>query len=422
MGEPEQSGDDVRVFRTRFAPEEQMSQQLFNPFLPDVHQDPYPAYHRLRETAPIHQPFPGAFLLSRHRDVGPLLRSPHVSSDRRKSPMYELFMSTVPNAERFRDVPPSMLFLDPPEHTRLRGLVNKAFTARVVESLRPRVQEIVGGILDEVADRGSLDIVADLAYPIPVTVICDLFGVPQDDRKQVREWSLDLIYTLDPMVAGDRLERAGEVSMAFREYIRGLIEERRASPGDDFISALTGAEDEGERLTDEEIVSMCLLLLIAGHETTSGLISNGMLALGRHPDAMRELREDPSIIKTAVEELLRFDSPVQLTGRLVLEPFEIDGVRVEAGNDVITLLGAANRDPDEFRDPDRLDLRRHPNHHSAFGGGIHFCLGAPLARLEGQIAVGELVARFPALDIDTDGAVLRDTVTLRGLTALPATV
>jgi pimeloyl-[acyl-carrier protein] synthase len=410
------------TFRTQFAAQPDMSQMLFNPFLPEVHVDPYPHYRALREKEPIHQPFPGAFLLSRHRDVVPLLRSSHVSSDRRKSPMYDLFLSTLPDPERFTAIPPSMLFLDPPDHTRLRGLVNKAFTARVVESMRGRVQEIVRGILDEVADRGSLDIVADLAYPIPVTVICDLFGVPPDDRKQVREWSLDLIYTLDPMVAGDRLEKAADAGMAFRDYLRALIAERRASSGDDFISALIYAEEEGEQLTDEEIVSMCTLLLIAGHETTSGLIGNGMLALSRHPDEMRELRDDPSIIKTAVEELLRFDSPVQLTGRLVMEPFEIDGMRVEPGNDVITLIGGANRDPDEFPDPDRLDLRRQPNHHVAFGGGIHFCLGAPLARLEGQIAVGELVTRFPELEIDTDGAVLRDTVTLRGLTALPASV
>jgi cytochrome P450 len=420
MGEAERTES---AFPTAFVAQPDMTQMLFNPFLPEVHQDPYPHYQRLRETEPIHQPFPGAWMLSRHRDVVPLLRNPSVSSDRRKSPMYELFLQSLPDPDRIRDIPPSMLFLDPPDHTRLRGLVNKAFTARVVESIRPRVHEIVEGILTEVADRGSLDVVADLAYPIPVTVICDLFGVPQDDRKQVKEWSLDLIYTLDPLVAGDRLEKAAEAGMAFREYLRGLIAERRAAaPGEDFISALTRTEEEGEQLTDEEIVSMCTLLLIAGHETTSGLIGNGMLALGRHPDAMRELHDDPSIIKTAVEELLRFDAPVQLTGRLVLEPIEIDGKPIEAGNDVITLIGGANRDPDAFPEPDKLDLRRGANHHVAFGGGIHFCLGAPLARLEGQIAIGELVSRFPSLEIDTEGAVLRDTVTLRGLTALPASV
>jgi cytochrome P450 len=408
------------------APSIDMTQLLFNPFLPEVHADPYPHYHRLREADPVHQPFPGAWMLSRHRDVVPLLRSPHVSSDRRKSPTYELFLQSLPDPQRIRDIPPSMLFLDPPDHTRLRGLVNKAFTARVVESMRPRVQAMVRGILDEVAERGELDIIAELAYPIPVTVICDLLAVPEADRPQVKEWSLDLIYTLDPLVAGDRLNKAAEAGLAFRGYLRELISVRRSQPGDDVLSALIHAEDAGERLTEEEVVSMCVLLLIAGHETTSGLIGNGMLALGRHPSELERLRDglkdDPNLIRTAVEELLRFDSPVQLTGRLILEPMEIDGTKIDAGQDVITLLGAANRDPEIFPEPDRLDVTRRDNRHVAFGGGIHFCLGAPLARLEGQIAIGELVQRFPRLDIDTDGAVLRDTVTLRGLTALAATV
>jgi cytochrome P450 len=424
MGDAERTES---AFPTAFAsPGVDTTQLLFNPFLPEVHRDPYPHYRALREREPIHQPFPGAWLLSRHRDVVPLLRSPHVSSDRRKSPTYELFLQSLPDPQRIRDIPPSMLFLDPPEHTRLRGLVNKAFTARVVQSMRPRIQEIVRGILDEVAERGSLDVVADLAYPIPVTVICDLFDLPQGDRAQVKAWSQDLIYTLDPLVAGDRLERAAEAGMAFREYLRGLIRHRRGRPGGDFISALIHAEEEGERLTDEEIVSMCVLLLIAGHETTSGLIGNGMLALGRHPGELRRLREgmkdDPQFIRTAVEELLRFDPPVQLTGRLVLEEIEVDGHPIEAGNDVIALIGAANRDPDVFPDPDRLDIGRRDNRHVAFGGGIHFCLGAPLARLEGQVAIGVLVSRFPRLEIDTESAVLRDTVTLRGLTSLPAAI
>src|SRR5439155_1129463 len=341
MGEAERTASAFPTAIGANAPQMDMTQLLFNPFLPEVHADPYPHYRRLRETEPIHQPFPGAVSLSRHRDVVPLLRSPNVSSDRRKSPMYDLFLQSLPDPERFQNIPPSMLFLDPPDHSRLRGLVNKAFTARVVESMRPRVQEIVKGILNEVEGRGSLDVVGDLAYPIPVTVICDLFAIPEEDRAQVKAWSLDLIYTLDPLVAGDRLNTAAEAGMAFREYLRGLIRDRRQHPGEDFISALTKTEEEGERLTDEEIVSMCVLLLIAGHETTSGLIGNGMLALGRNLDELRRLREglkeDPTVIRTAVEELLRFDAPVQLTGRLVLEPIEIDGVRIERGNDVTTL-------------------------------------------------------------------------------------
>src|SRR5437763_12580546 len=234
MGEAERTASAFPTAIGAAAPAADMTQQLFNPFLPDVHADPYPHYRRLRETEPIHQPFPGAFLLSRHRDVTPLLRNPHVSSDRRKSPLYDMFLASLPDPQRFKDIPPSMLFLDPPDHTRLRGLVNKAFTARVVESMRPRVHAIVEGILDRVAERGSMDVVADLAYPIPVTVICDLFDIPEADRAQIKEWSLDLIYTLDPLVAGDRLEKAAETGMAFREYLRALIADRRPPPGEAF--------------------------------------------------------------------------------------------------------------------------------------------------------------------------------------------
>jgi cytochrome P450 len=402
------------------------AEQLFNPFLPEVHADPYPHYHRLRETEPVHQPFPGAFVLSRHRDITPILRSHSVSSDRRKSPLYEMFLASLPDPQRVREIAPSMLFLDPPDHTRLRGLVNKAFTARVIEGMRPRIHEIVTGILDEVGERGSMDVVSDLAYPLPVTVICDLFAVPEADRAQVKEWSLALIYTLDPMVAGDRLAAAEQAGMAFREYLFALIADRRRHLGDDLISGLIQAEDEGGKLTEQEVVSTCVLVLIAGHETTSGLIGNGLLALGRNPDELQRLRdglkEDPGLIKSAIEELLRFDSPVQLTGRLVMEPIEVDGTTIEPGNDVITLIGAANRDPEAFPDPDRLDVARPDNHHMAFGGGIHFCLGAPLARVEGQIAIAELLTRFPSLQIDTEAAQLRDTVTLRGLISLPARI
>jgi cytochrome P450 len=362
------------------------------------------------------------WIVSRHRDVTAVLTRSSVSSDRRKSPMWEIFLQSLPDPERVRSIPPSMLFLDPPDHTRMRTLVNHAFTARTISQLRPRIAEIVEELLDVIAERGEFDVVADLAYPLPITVICDMLAVPAADRPQIKEWSLDLIYTLDPMVAGDRMARAQEAGMAFRAYLRELIAERRKAPGEDILSALIAAEDEGDKLTEEEIVSTCVLLLVAGHETTSGLIGNGMLALARNPDDLQKLSTDPAIIRTAVEELLRYDSPVQLTGRLVLEDLEIDGRKISQGEEVVTLLGAANRDPDQFPDPDRLDLGRRDNRHVAFGQGIHFCLGAPLARVEGQTAIGELVSRFPDIEIDAEAAERRETVTLRGLTSLPARV
>src|SRR5919197_1476920 len=384
---------------------------VFNPFDPVTHRDPYPSYRRLREQAPVNQPFPGIWILTRYRDAAALLRDPRGSSDRRKSEMYELFLQSLPEPLDPEELQPSMLFLDPPDHDWLRGLVHKAFTPRVVEALRVRVEEVVADLLDEVAERGEMDVVADLAYPLPVAVICDMLAVPESDRAAVRRWSQDLIYTIDPIIPPDALARAQLAGREFREYLAGLIAERRRRPGEDLLSGLIQAEDEGRQLNQAELVSTCVLLLIAGHETTSGLIGNGALALLRHPDELLKLRDDPNLIRSAVEELLRFDSPVQLTGRLMLEDVEIDGHRIAKGEDVVALVGAANRDPDQFADPDRLDLARVENRHMAFGGGIHFCLGAHLARLEGRVAIGELVGRFPGMELASDDVAWRDTIT-----------
>ena len=391
---------------------------IFNPFDPVTHRDPYPAYHRLREHDPVHQPFPGVWILTRYRDAAALLRDPRGSSDRRKSEMYELFLQSLPEPLDPEELQPSMLFLDPPDHDRLRGLVHKAFTPRVVERLTERIEEVVAGLLDRVADEREWDVVADLAYPLPVTVISDMLAVPEADRDHLRRWSLDLIHTIDPIIPPDALARAQTAGREFRAYLNDLIVDRRKRPGEDLLSGLIAAEDQGEQLSPAELVSTCVLLLIAGHETTSGLIGNGTLALLRHPDEMRRLREDPSLIRSGIEELLRFDSPVQLTGRLMLEDVEIGGRRIAKGEDVVAIVGAANRDPGQFPDPDRLDLGRPENRHMAFGGGIHFCLGAHLARLEGRVAIGELMRRFPTLDLATDEVEWRDTITLRGLKSL----
>jgi cytochrome P450 len=395
---------------------------MFNPFDPVTHADPYPAYRRLREQAPVHQPFPGVWILTRYRDAAALLRDPRGSSDRRKSEMYELFLQSLPEPLGADELQPSMLFLDPPDHDRLRGLVHKAFTPRVVDALRSRVEEIVSDLLDRVQDRAEIDVVRDLAYPLPVAVICDMLAIPPADRAALRRWSLDLIHTIDPIIPPDALARAQTAGREFRAYLAELIAERRLRAGEDLLSGLIEAEDQGEQLTEAELVSTCVLLLIAGHETTSGLIGNGTLALLRNPAELARLRDDPSLIRTAIEELLRFDSPVQLTGRLMLEDVQVDGHRLRKGEDVVALVGAANRDPEQFRDPDRLDLGRPENRHMAFGGGIHFCLGAHLARLEGRIAIGALVRRFPAMQLATDQVQWRDTITLRGLRSLLVTL
>ncbi|MDP9342792.1 MAG: cytochrome P450 [Actinomycetota bacterium] len=403
----------------------QADTMLFNPFMPEMRTDPYPAYHLLRAADPVHRvPLeigPQVWILSRHRDVSMLLRDSRVSSDRRKSDLYEAFLQSLPEELRTEELVPSMLFLDPPDHTRLRSLVNQAFTGRVIEQLRPRVEEMVAALLDDVAAVGRMDVIEELAYPLPVNVICDLLGVAEMDRELLRRWSLDLIYTLDPMVPPEVLGRAQRAGAEFREYLRALIAERRSSPGPDLLSALIAAEDEGGRLSEGELVSTCVLLLIAGHETTSGLIGNGTLALLRNADQLRRWNQEPGIARPAVEELLRYDSPVQLTGRLLVDDIEVDGRTLPKGSEVVGLLGAANRDPDQFPDPDRLDLGRKENRHIAFGSGIHFCLGAALARVEGQVALGQLVRRFPDMSLAGD-PVWRDTITLRGLRSLPVSL
>jgi len=393
----------------------------YNPFLPEFRRDPYPFYERMRDAEPVHWNPPGIWVLTRHEDAVAMLRHPRMSSDFRNSELYLVFREMQgidPATER----QPSMLFRDPPDHTRLRGLVTKAFTAKRVEDLRPRMERIVDDLLDAALARGEMDVVADLAYPLPVKVICEMLGVPEEDHHRFHAWSADLVVTLDPMVPPDVMARAMVAGEAFDVYFADLIAKRRRDPKDDLLSALIAAEEEGGRLSEEELLTQLVLLLVAGHETTVNLISNGMLALLRHPDELGRLRADPGLIKTGVEELLRYYPPVQLTGRIPLEDTEIGGVNVRRGQQVVALVGAANRDPAQFDHPDRLDLSREPNRHIAFGGGIHRCLGAALARAEGQVAIGALVRRTASIDALTDEPVWKETITLRGLATLPVTI
>jgi cytochrome P450 len=313
----------------------------------------------------------------------------------------------------------SMLVSDPPDHTRLRALVQKAFTPRMIEQLRPRIIAIVGELLDRIRERPQpFDVIADLAYPLPVVVIAELLGVPAEDRARFHEWSSLLAASLDPLVSSELMDRVGHAREALHGYLREIIAERRREPRSDLISALVAVEERGDILSEPELVVMCTLLLIAGHETTVNLIGNGILALLRNPEQLAQLRQNPSLITTGIEELLRFDSPVQMTGRIASEPVELGGRVIEPRNWILPLLGAANHDPAQFAEPEKLDLSRNPNPHVAFGRGIHFCLGAPLARLEGQIAIGGLVRRFAHLELAGE-PVRRDQITLRGLKSLP---
>jgi pimeloyl-[acyl-carrier protein] synthase len=396
-----------------------MGDVSFNPMDPEFIADPYPTYHRLRTEDPVHLSPLGFWVLTRYEDVVSALRDPRLA----KEPIAAFV------AARFGvDVPPgiglSMLDRDPPDHTRLRGLVSKAFTPRVVEGLRPHIQQIVDGLLDRVEGAGAMDLIEEFAYPLPVIVICEMLGVPVADRERFKEWGVDIARGLDAVMLPPDSEvtrRSTTSRRALAEYFRELIANRRATPRSDVLSALIAAEEAGDKLSEDELLSTCILLLIAGHETTVNLIGNGTLALLRHPQERRRLRENPGLIASAVEELLRYDGPVQRTARIPSSDVTIGERTIAKGEMVMPFIGAADRDPTQFPDPDRLDITRADNRHIAFGWGIHFCLGAPLARVEGQIAINTLVQRLPKLALATERPEHRESLTLRGLKSLPVT-
>jgi cytochrome P450 len=391
----------------------------FNPMDPEFLADPYPTYHRLREEDPVHHSPMDFWVLTRYEDVAAVLRDPRFIKEPLVSMVAARFGASVPPG-----VGLSMLDRDPPDHTRLRSLVSKAFTPRVVEGLRPRIQKMVDDLITRAEAVGTMDLIEEFAYPIPVNVICEMLGVPVDDHERFKGWSLDIARGLDSVwlpLESEIPKRSGAARHAIGDYMRGLIAERRASPRGDLLSALIAAEEAGDKLSEDELSATCILLLIAGHETTVNLIGNGTLALLRHPEELRRLRETPGLITSAVEELLRYDGPVQRTARITSTEVTIGGRTIPRGEMVMPFIGAADRDPAQFPDPDRLDLGRADNRHIAFGWGIHFCLGAPLARVEGQIAIDTLVRRLPRLALVGDEPEHRQSLTLRGLTALPVT-
>jgi len=394
----------------------------YNPFIPEVHANPYPMYVRLRAEDPVQwSELMETWVLTRYDDIVAVLTDSRFSADRRQA-QNRFAQQAQKIQEEFGAFgrTQTMLSSDPPLHTRLRKLVSKAFTPRMVEGLLPRIQEIVDERLDAVQEAGQMDIIQDLAYPLPVIVIAEMLGIPPRDRDQFKLWSDEIILTLNgPLTSPDMLERARKSAHELTEYFHGVIDERRKEPGDDLISGLIAAEEQGQILSEDEMLTTAMLLLVAGNETTTNLIGNGMLALLRNPDQLRKLRDDPSLIQTAIEELLRYDGPVQATGRVATEDLEIDGRPVKKGQVAFCVLGAANRDPAKFENPDDLDITRHPNEHVAFGDGIHFCIGAPLARAEGQIALRTLLGRFPDLRLETDNLQWGGTFILRGLKGLP---
>jgi cytochrome P450 len=395
---------------------------LFNPLAPEFIRDPYPAYERLRTTDPIHLTEHGSFVASRHAEVSLVLRDKRFGKDfvertvRRYGPK-------IMEEPVFRSMSHWMLQQDPPDHTRLRGLVVKAFTARRVEDMRPRIQEIVDQTIDAVKDRGHMDLIEDFAFRLPVTIICDMLGIPEEHREAFYSGSRDG-GLLDPVpMTPAEIEQANAGNLMARMYFQQLFELRRREPGDDLTTQLVQAEEDGNKLTNEELTANIILLFGAGHETTVNLIGNGLLALHRNPDQLALLKANPSLMTNAIEEFLRYDSSVQLTGRVALEDIDdLGGRKIPKGETVLCLLGSANRDPAVYPDhPDRLDITRPNVRPLSFGGGIHHCLGAQLARIEAEIAISTLLRRLPELRLDdADHPEWRPTFVLRGLKRLPA--
>lgn len=369
---------------------------------PEFVEDPYPTYHRLRAEDPVHfSERLGAWMLTRYGDIDSVFRDDTFSSDRA-------------TARKFKGTPSSLRSIssDPPEHTAVRGTITATLTTSVIERMRPRVAALVDTLLDDLRGRDHFDLIADFAYPLPITVIAELFAVPEDDRDQFEEWSRRMARSMDHFYSG-----MGGGLGEMVQYCERLARERQKNPGDDLISAML---QTGE-LTYAEIVGLCATLIFAGHETTTNLIGNGMLALLRDPEqlgAMRAMGHDVPKVRVAVEELLRFDSPAQMLSRVVSQDVEMDGKTLAAGDSLLVVLGAGNRDPSVFKDPDSLDVTRHPNPHLGFGVGLHYCVGAALSRREAQVAIPALLERYPRVSLAGPPR-WRDTIVLRGLESLP---
>ena len=394
----------------------------WNPLDGNYHQRPTETYERLRTKDPIHfSELTNAWVFTRYEDCDAILRDhKRFSNDSRNAQQ-----PANDNAANLNEAR-SILMIDPPDHTRLRSLVSLAFTPKAIEELRPRIEALVDELLDAIDEHaarsgGRVDMLPALAVPLPITVIAEMLGVPPEDLPRFKEWSDKVARTLEPTITGPELAAADVANEELGRYFEGIIEQRRAEPREDLISRLIEAEEAGDKLTHQELLVTLRLILIAGNETTTNLIGNGLLALLRHPDQLQRLRREPDLIESAVEELLRFDSAVQTNGRTALEDVDWNGHQIKKGQQVILLLGGANHDPAEFDRPEELDISRGSKRHLSFGRGIHHCLGAPLARMEGQIVFARLLARYDSLRLAGQPR-YKDHIVLRGLEALPVDV
>lgn len=393
----------------------------FNPFHPSYRRDPAPSWRALRETSPVYRSrIFQAWVLTRYEDVLHVLRDTNFSTDRSDIPLMKFVSRMTRNDPEFSAViERNLLMLDGEEHGRLRGLVSKGFTPKRVERLRPRLQTVVDDLFDHAAERREIDLVQEISHPFPAIAIAELLGVPSKDQDFFLSCSARLVQMLDPVQARGGAAPMRDATHELCDYFRVLLAERRAEPRDDLLSAMLAAEENGDRLEELDLLSLSTLLLVAGHETTGNLIANAVVALLRNPDELKRLQDRPELITSAVDEFLRFDGPIMMTDRVVVADCEIGGHEIRAGQVVVPVLGAANRDPERFADPDRLDLGRDDNHHLAFSQGAHFCLGSQLAKLECELAIGTLVRRFPDFGGDPDPPAWRRSTIVRGPVSLP---
>jgi len=388
---------------------------------PDVLADPYPLYHRLRNEDPVHwDPFLHVWVVTSYKDVVRVLRD--FSADRTPTPEQLTAMGLESLNPIASVMVKQMLFMDAPAHTRIRSLAAHAFTPARVEVLREHIREITHRLLEPLLDAGRMDVIADLAEPLPCIVTAEMLGVPVDDHRQLKLWSQDFAEMLGNFQHNpDRAPRILRTVEEMTAYFRSAMRERRGLAREGLVSALMNAEVDGDRLTEDEVIANCIVTMVGGQETTTNLIGNGMLSLLRNPGELEKLRQDPSLIPSAVEELLRYESPSQHTGRIAPADVELGNRRIRKRQAVIAVMGAANRDPERFAAPDRLDISRQDNRHVAFGWAAHFCFGAPLARLEGQIAFEAMLKRMPDLALEPGPLVWRTNLGLRGLKSLPVT-
>jgi cytochrome P450 len=397
---------------------------LFNPLSDEFRADPYPTYARIREAgAAVLTPF-GATLVTRYEDVDHVLKSAQFRTPRGyrdpDDPAGPARFDPSGAVSKHRRL--WLLFQTGEPHSRLRRLITKVFTPRAVSILGPRVERLVDALLEPAVARGSMEVIADLAYPLPATVICELLGIPDSERDVNRRWSTAIAPTIDVLMTDEQKDAAERAMGEWDAYFRAFLAERRRRPGDALIDAMLAVEDEGARLSEDEIVANATFLFLAGHETTTNLIGNGLYALLQRPDQLAILRAEPRRVEGAIEELLRFDSPIQFAGRVSDSVVEIAGVRVEPGTNVMLGLGCANHDPRRFDRPDELDVTRQDVKPLSFGGGAHYCVGAALARLESKIAFGRLLERTKKLELATERPAWRPSLAFRALEALPLTL